>query len=42
MKVKKADVKQRDKAPSPMPEGLGDVLGKRDLRNVVEFLTTSK
>lgn len=40
--VKKSDVKQRDKVPSAMPPGLGEVLGKRDLRNVVEFLATLK
>jgi quinoprotein glucose dehydrogenase len=42
VKVKKANVKQRDKIPSAMPEGLGDVLGKRDLRNGVEYLATLK
>lgn len=42
VKVKKADVKQRDKVPSAMPPGLGEILGKRDLRNVVEFLATLK
>ncbi len=40
--VKKSDIAQRTTAPSPMPEGLGDVLGKRDLRNVVEYLSTLK
>ena len=39
--VPKASIAKQDKVPSPMPEGLGEVLGKRDLRNVVEFLTTS-
>jgi quinoprotein glucose dehydrogenase len=40
--VKKADIKQRDIVPSPMPEGLAEVLGKRDLRNVVEYLSSLK
>jgi len=40
--VKKSDVTQRTSAPSPMPEGLADVLGKRDLRNVVEYLSGMK
>ena len=38
--VKLADVKERTKVPSPMPEGMAQVLGKHDLRNVVEFLAT--
>ncbi|MHA3773896.1 PVC-type heme-binding CxxCH protein [Verrucomicrobiota bacterium sgz303538] len=41
-KVQKGKIKQLDKVPSAMPEGLGDVLGKRDLRNVVEFLAGLK
>ncbi|HEV7402625.1 MAG TPA: c-type cytochrome [Chthoniobacteraceae bacterium] len=41
-KVKKATVKQRDKVPSPMPEGMGDILGRRELRDVVEYLSTLK
>ncbi|HEY2341769.1 MAG TPA: PVC-type heme-binding CxxCH protein, partial [Chthoniobacteraceae bacterium] len=40
--VKKSDIGERNRAPSPMPEGLGEVLGKRDLRNVVEYLSTLK
>jgi quinoprotein glucose dehydrogenase len=41
-KIKTADIKERTHAPSPMPPGLGEVLGKRDLRDVVEFLATGK
>ena len=41
-KIKTADIKERTHAPSPMPPGLADVLGKRDLRDVVEFLATGK
>ncbi len=33
---------ERRRLPSAMPEGLGTVLGKRDLRDVVEFLATQK
>jgi quinoprotein glucose dehydrogenase len=38
VEVRAADIVQRTRLPSPMPEGLGTVLGKRDLRDVVEFL----
>ena len=41
-RVSKADVKERTGVPSAMPPGLADVLGKRDLRNVVEFLAGLK
>ena len=40
--VKKRDIAQRTTAPSPMPEGLADALGKRDLRNLVEYLASLK
>jgi hypothetical protein len=40
--VKKADVRTRDKSPSGMPEGLAETLGARDLRDVVEYLSTLK
>ncbi|MEA3212496.1 MAG: quinoprotein glucose dehydrogenase [Chthoniobacter sp.] len=40
--VAKTEVAQRSRLPSPMPEGLGAVLGKRDLRDVVEFLSGLK
>jgi quinoprotein glucose dehydrogenase len=38
VKIKKAEIKQRDKGLSLMPEGLGQVLTKRDFRNLIEFL----
>jgi quinoprotein glucose dehydrogenase len=38
--VKKADVSSRKTALSPMPEGLGQVLSPKDLRNVIEFLSS--
>ena len=41
-KVKKADIKERATVPSAMPPGLGDVLGKRGLRDVIEYLSTVK
>ena len=40
--VKKSDIKSRDKGLSPMPEGMGQILGKQDLRNLVEFLASLK
>ncbi len=40
--VQKAQIAERLKVPSPMPEGLGEVLGKRDLRDVVAFLAELK
>jgi putative membrane-bound dehydrogenase-like protein len=41
-KVKTADIKERMHVPSAMPPGLGDVLGKRNLRDVIEFLAGKK
>lgn len=40
--VAKAGIKERMAVPSAMPPGLGEVLGKRDLRDVVEYLATLK
>ena len=40
--LKKSSVKERINAPSPMPPGLAEVLGKRNLRDVIEFLATVK
>ncbi len=40
--VKKSDVKERLKIPSAMPPGLGEVLGKRGLRDVVDYLSSLK
>jgi quinoprotein glucose dehydrogenase len=42
VKVLKADIVSREKGPSAMPEGLGQILSKRDIRDLVEFLTTLK
>jgi quinoprotein glucose dehydrogenase len=41
-KVKTADIQERMHVPSAMPPGLGEVLGKRNLRDVVEFLAGKK
>jgi quinoprotein glucose dehydrogenase len=40
--VKKGDIQTRRAALSPMPEGLGKILSKQDLRNLVEFLSSLK
>ena len=42
LKIKKAEIQTRKAALSPMPEGLGQILSKQDLRNLVEFLSTLK
>ena len=40
--VQKADLQARDRGLSSMPEEMGNVLSKSDLRNLVEFLSTLK
>ena len=40
--VKKADVKSREKSPSGMLEGVADAIGARDLRDVIEYLSSLK
>jgi len=40
--VKQSDLQSRDKGLSPMPEGMGQVLSRQDLRNLVEFLSGLK
>lgn len=42
VKINKADIKTRRAALSPMPEGLGRILSKEDLRNLVEYLSSRK
>jgi quinoprotein glucose dehydrogenase len=42
MKIKVADIQSRQRGQSAMPEGMGTVLPKQDLRNLVEFLATLK
>jgi quinoprotein glucose dehydrogenase len=40
--LKKSEIESRQKSLSPMPEGMGQILSKFDLRNLVEFLSTLK
>ncbi len=42
VQIPKDTVTQRDRVPSAMPEGLGEVLGKQGLRDVVDYLATLK
>ncbi len=42
IKVKKSDLESRAKGMSPMPEGMGQILSKDDLKNLVEFLASLK
>jgi quinoprotein glucose dehydrogenase len=40
VKLKQSDIKKKVKGLSAMPEGLGKILSKQDIRNLVEFLAT--
>ncbi len=40
--VRTADIQSREKGLSGMPEGLGDLLSRQDLRNLIEYLATAK
>jgi quinoprotein glucose dehydrogenase len=40
--IKKPEIKSRDNAPSGMPPGFGELLSKRELRDLVEFVSTLK
>jgi hypothetical protein len=40
VKIKVADIKSRDTAPSGMPPGFGLTLPKRDLRDILAYLQT--
>jgi quinoprotein glucose dehydrogenase len=42
LKLKKADIKERQRGLSAMPEEFRQVLSKQDLRNLVEFLSSLK
>jgi len=42
IKIAKKNIETRDRGSSGMPEGLGEILSKRDLRDLVEFLITAK
>jgi hypothetical protein len=37
-----AQIKDRVRAPSPMPENVRDFLSKSELRDIVEYLATRK
>jgi quinoprotein glucose dehydrogenase len=40
--VKKKDIETRQKSLSPMPEGMAQILSKRDLRDLIAYLSTLK
>jgi quinoprotein glucose dehydrogenase len=40
--IKKSDIKSRNVGLSPMPEGMAAILGRKDLRDLIEFLATQK
>ena len=42
VKLKPADIKGRERGPSSMPEGLGELTTRRELRDLVEFLGSLK
>ena len=42
VKVKVGDIQSREKGLSGMPEGFGDLLTRQDLRNLIEYLATTK
>jgi quinoprotein glucose dehydrogenase len=42
LQVNKADIEKRERGQSGMPEELRQVLSKRDLRNLVEYLSGLK
>ena len=42
VKVKKSDISAREPGISSMPEGLSTLLSKRDLRDLVQFLSERK
>jgi len=42
VKIKKADIKNREKGLSGMVAGLGEILPKQDIRDIVEYLSTLK
>jgi quinoprotein glucose dehydrogenase len=42
MTIKKTEIASRSKSLSPMPEGIGQILSKHDIQNLVEFLSSLK
>ena len=41
-RVKKSTVKERTSLPSAMPPGMGEILTKREMRDLVQYLSTLK
>ena len=39
-RVKKADIHLRENAPSGMPPGMGELLTKRELRDILEYVAS--
>jgi quinoprotein glucose dehydrogenase len=42
VRIKKSDIKSRERALSSMPEEFRQILSKHDLRNLIEFLASQK
>lgn len=42
LKIKKSDIKSREKGLSGMPEGFGTILTPQEIRDLVEFIATRK
>lgn len=42
LKIQKADIKSRERGASGMPEGLAAAVGREELRNLIEFLSSLK
>jgi quinoprotein glucose dehydrogenase len=40
--IKKADIAKRERGPSAMPEGVHSLITRQEIRDLVEFLSTSK
>ena len=42
VKISKSDIQLRQKGMSPMPEGLGQIISRQDLRDLVEYVQSLK
>lgn len=42
VKIKKTEIEKRERGLSPMPEGMGKVLTKFELRDLIEYLASLK
>jgi mono/diheme cytochrome c family protein len=38
--MKKSEVQARENAPSGMPAGMGDLLTRREIRDIIEYLAS--